>query len=263
MSGQRLLIEREGPVTWLTLNRPGALNTLDADMLDALDGALSEIERDEGVRCVVLTGAGRAFCAGADLKFVEAMPAKARTDATMVFLRRATAVMTRLERLPKPVIAAVNGVATAGGMELVLCCDLVVAAGTARFGDGHANYGLLPGAGATMRLPRKIGATRAAFLFFTGDLVSADAMVSAGLVNEVVAPDRLRAAAAALASRIAIKSPAMLRTVKALARDAHDRTVDEGLAAELDANIAHAETEDRAEGLAAFRDGRTPLFTGR
>lgn len=263
MSGERLLFERDGSVAWLTLDRPDALNALDGQMLEALDGALGEIERDDVVRCVVLTGAGRAFCAGADLKFVEAMPAEARTDATMAFLRRATTVMTRLERLPKPVIAAVNGVATAGGMELVLCCDLVVAADTARFGDGHANYGLLPGAGASVRLPRKIGATRAAYLFFTGDLVPAGAMAAAGLVNEVVTLGELRGATAALASRIALKSPAMLRTIKSLARDAYDLTSDEGFAAELDANVAHAATDDRAEGLAAFREGRPPLFTGR
>lgn len=263
MSGERLLIEREGPVAWLTLNRPDALNALDERTLEVLDGALGEIEGDEGVRCVVLTGAGRAFCAGADLKFVDAMPAEARTEATMAFLRRATAVMTRLERLPKPVIAAVNGTATAGGMELVLCCDLVVAADTARFGDGHANYGLLPGAGASVRLPRKIGANRAAYLFFTGDLVPADAMAVAGLVNEVVPREELRAAAAALASRVALKSPTMLRTIKGLARAAQDLALDEGLAAELAANVAHAGTDDRAEGLAAFRDGRRPVFTGR
>lgn len=263
MSDEQILVEVDAGVAWLTLNRPHDLNALTDRMLDELNAAMDMIEGDGTIRCVVLTGAGRAFCAGADLKFVAAMPPETRDTATMAFLAHAGSTMARLERLPRPVIAAVNGIATAGGLELVLCCDIVLASESARLGDGHANFGLLPGAGASVRLPRRIGLTRAKHLFFTGQLVPAASLVSAGLVNEVVPDGALRDAAAALAAVIAGKSPIGLRWMKELAAAACDGTQEDALRRELDANAAYVETHDRNEGLAAFAEGRSPVFKGR
>ena len=258
-----VLLERRGPAAWVTLNRPQELNALSPAVLGRLAAVLDEIEADPDIRCLVLTGAGRAFCAGADLRFVHDMPADGRDAATMAFLRTATAFMSRLEACPKPVIAAVNGVATAGGLELVLCCDLVVAADTARLGDGHANYGLLPGAGASARLPRRIGLARAKHLFFTGELLPAADLLAAGLVNSVVPGADLAAAVGRLAEGIAAKSPVGLRRMKELANAAMDGTLADALRRELAVNEDYARTFDRNEGLAAFNERRTPAFQGR
>ena len=258
-----VLLEQRGPAAWVTLNRPRELNALSGALLDRLDGVLDAMEADTAARCLVLTGAGRAFCAGADLAFVHALPADRREIATAAFLRRASALMSRLEAFPKPVIAAVNGIATAGGMELVLCCDLVIAAHGARLGDGHANYGLLPGAGASARLPRRIGLARAKHLFFTGDLVPAAELVTAGLVNTVVPGEELVAEVDRLVAKIATKSPLGLRRMKELANAAVETTLADALRHELDVNEGYALTFDRNEGLAAFNEHRQPVFQGR
>jgi len=258
-----VLLEMRGPAAWVTLNRPRELNALSLPMMDRLASILDETEADPAVRCLILTGAGRAFCAGADLRFIHDMPAEKRDAATMAFLRQASALMSRVEAFPKPVIAAVNGVATAGGLELVLCCDLVIAAESARLGDGHANYGLLPGAGASARLPRRVGLARAKHLFFTGDLLPAAELMAAGLVNSVVPDAELGAAVQRLAEKVAAKSPIGLRRMKELANAATEATQDEALRRELAVNEGYARTFDRNEGLAAFNERRPPVFQGR
>ena len=258
-----VLLERRGLAAWITLNRPRELNALSPAVMQQLSAVLDEVEADPAVRCLVITGAGRAFCAGADLKFVHDMPPAERDRATMDFLRTATALMSRIEALPKPVVAAVNGVAVAGGLELLLCCDLVVAAAGARIGDGHAKYGLLPGAGASARLPRRTGLARAKHLFFTGDLLEAAELVAAGLVNSVVPDEELAASVERLVAKIAAKSPVGLRRMKELANAAMDGPLDEALRRELAVNEAYVSTFDRNEGLAAFNENRQPAFRGR
>ncbi len=252
---------RDGAL-WITLNRPDAMNALTPDVLSGINAALDDAQADAAVRAVVLTGSGRAFCAGADLKYVRAQSDEG-AGATDRFLRRVLDTMNRLEHFPMPVIAAVNGLALAGGLELVLCCDLVVAARSARLGDAHANYGLLPGGGASVRLPRKIGPTRAKYLLFTGEFIPAEELVAAGLVNLVVDDEQLAAATGSLASRIASKSPVGLRRMKQLVSDGLQQPVETALRLELLACEAHANSEDMKEGLAAFAAKRKPVFTGR
>lgn len=263
MNDPQILVDIEAGVAWMTLNRPHDLNALSAQMLGELNEALGLIEKDDDVRCVVLTGAGRAFCAGADLKFLAGIAPETRDEATLEFLGLVGATVSRLERLPKPVIAAVNGVTVAGGLELLLSCDLVLAAESARIGDGHAKYGLVPAAGASVRLPRRIGATRANYLFFTGELLPATSLLSAGLVNEVVPDQELRKAATALAAKIVVKSPIFLRLMKQLTASAQDGTQEDALNRELDLNATYTSSHDRNEGLAAFLEGRAPVFIGR
>lgn len=263
MADESVLVARRGAALWITLNRPNELNAMDRDLLIAFEKALDEAEGDGSVICIVVTGAGRAFCAGADLKFVKEFPEDQREPATAAFLHRATMLMARLEAFPKPVIAAVNGIATAGGMELLLCCDLVVAADNAKLGDGHANYGLLPGAGASYRLPRKIGLTRAKYLFFTGLLVSAEELRDAGLVNKVVPQADLVAEVNAISELITAKSPLGLRRMKELANASFDLSQEQALRAEQAACEAYVNSYDRNEGLAAFNERRRPSFLGR
>ena len=188
MTFEQISLEQRGPVAWITLERPNDLNCLSPIMIDELNRSLDQLESRAAVRCLVLTGRGRAFCAGADLKFIGAFPPADRDAETARFLRRATDLFSRIEAFPKPILAAVNGIATAGGMELLLGCDIVIAAEGARLGDGHANYGLLPGGGATARMPRRLGLNHAKFLMLTGDLLSVSNPLFAPLVSMIV-PD--------------------------------------------------------------------------
>lgn len=253
---------KEG-AAWIRLQRPQALNALSQRSLEEIGAAVEAAVADERVRTIVFAAAGRAFCSGADLKFLQALPEQDRDAATVAFVAGFAALMDRIEAQPKPTIAAVNGIAMAGGMELVLACDLVIAARGARMGDGHANYGLLPGAGASVRLPRKIGLTRANYLFFTGDLVPAEDLVAAGLVNAVVDAEALDATAAQWAAKIALRSPVGLARMKQLARTSLDMSLADGIRQEQLMSALHLHSEDRREGVAAFNEKRTPRFTGR
>lgn len=247
---------------WITLNRPTALNSLTPDIIEGIDLALNEAERRDDVYAVVLTGTGRAFCAGADLKFVRRQ-ANQGEKGTSDFLNAILATMQRLESFPRPVIASINGLALAGGLELVLCCDLVIAARSAKVGDAHANFGLLPGGGSSVRLPRKIGPTRAKYLLYTGDFVPVEDLVAAGLVNKVVDDAELVAATDALVAKLASKSPLGLRRMKNLVDDGLAQPVDSALRFELLASEVHSFSYDQKEGLAAFEEKRKPCFLGR
>jgi enoyl-CoA hydratase/carnithine racemase len=241
------------------LDRPDALNSIDRSMLSGLDEALVQAA-DDAVHALVVTGRGRAFCSGADLA---AVAASDDPGALRSFLTDFGAVLDRLEALPKPTIAAINGYALAGGLELVLCCDLAIAAQSARLGDAHANYGLLPGGGASVRLPRRVGLALAKQLMFTGAFVPAPELRWSGLLNDVVPDDGLEAAVDKLAESIAAKSPLGLARMKRLVDDAAEQPVGAGLRAELLASELHAHSEDMREGLDAFLTKRRPRFAGR
>jgi enoyl-CoA hydratase/carnithine racemase len=258
-----LLYRKHLGAGWLTLNRPGDMNSLTADLLHAISARLEEAAADPTLAALVFTGAGRAFCAGADLKVLEALPQAERDQTTAAFLALASATFTAIANFPKPVIAAVNGIATAGGLELILACDIVIAAKGAKIGDGHANYGLLPGAGASVRLPRRIGASRAKYLFFTGELVPAETLIAAGLVSEVVEEADLVPRVDAIVSVLAKKSPLGLARMKQLANFSVDNASEaQGLALEYALSVLHTSSYDRNEGIAAFRGRRAPKFEG-
>jgi enoyl-CoA hydratase len=248
---------------WVRLERPEAMNSLNWDVVAGLDAALDEALAADGVHALVVTGTGRAFCAGADLEMLGAAGSDAEDRSFSGFLAAVFDTFRRLERLPMPTIAAINGIALAGGLELILCCDLALAAAGAKIGDAHANYGIVPGGGGSVRLARRVGSALAKQLMFTGDFLTAEELRHSGLLNDVVPGDELEAAVDALVARIATKSPLGLAVMKQLTDDALESPLEVGLRAELTAAALHARSADMAEGLAAFCEKRTPEFRGR
>ena len=259
-SDSALRIERRGAGLWLTLNRPADMNALNADILDGIESGLAEALQDDRIRAVVITGEGRAFCAGADLKGVLKELAGGGLEA---FLAEAGAVFGLVRNFPKPVIAGLNGLTLAGGLELALACDIIIASDVVKIGDGHANFGVFPGAGGAALLPRRIGYHSAAFLLFTGDAIPAQTLMSWGLVQQIVPADQLTAALGALVEKIAHKSPSALRRMKAVARVAPDMREDAALELEKHELREHMGGDDFREGLAAFSEKRKPVFSGR
>jgi enoyl-CoA hydratase len=258
-----VLVEIDGAISWLRLNRPRSLNALSLEVLEGLDAALDRIEHDETTRVVVLTGSGRAFSAGADLKGVSHEDGTVDLAGFRTFISLATAVIERVARLDKAVIAAVNGIAVAGGFELVMACDLVLSAADAKFGDAHANFGLLPGAGGATRLTRLVGPMVAKQLMFTGQFISPTELHLHGVVSEIVPAERLEERVREVASVIAAKSPLVVARMKHLINDSLDQPVGVSIRAERLALEAHVHSEDICEGLSAFREKREPRYRGR
>jgi 2-(1,2-epoxy-1,2-dihydrophenyl)acetyl-CoA isomerase len=254
-----LRVDVDGPVATLTLDRPEALNALTVAVKVALREALERIAADRSVRVVILTGAGRAFCAGQDLAERD-LPDAAPLDVEL--RERYNPIIRALRSMGQPVIAAVNGVAAGAGASLAFACDLRIAAEDARFVLAFGRIGLVPDSGATWFLPRLVGAARAAEIALVGDPIDAEAALRIGLVSRVVPGDQLIAQARELADRIAAGAPlAQALTKHALERAA---TIDLETALEGEAKlqgIAGA-SADHAEGLAAFREKRAPRFTG-
>jgi enoyl-CoA hydratase len=259
MSFDNLLLERDGAVAVLTLNRPQVLNALNSPTLDELSRALQLLRHDEEVRAVIVTGAGRAFAAGADISELAALDAATAAE----YARRGQRAFDLVEQLGKPVIAAVNGYALGGGCELAMACTLRVAADTARFGQPEIDLGLIPGYGGTQRLLRLVGKSTALDLFLTGRHVDADEALRVGLVNRVVPGAGLLAAARELAASLASKAPVAVRFVL----DAVDRGLDapREAAQQFEASLFGllTATADMHEGTSAFLAKRRPVFRGR
>ncbi|MFN0092538.1 MAG: enoyl-CoA hydratase/isomerase family protein [Acidimicrobiales bacterium] len=255
-----VLAERRGPVELLTLNRPDRLNAINPELATALSWRLARVRADREVRAVVLTGAGRAFCAGADIAAMQAMAGPDEFDRWLGLVNTA---MNELEELDVPVIAAINGLAFGGGLEAALACDLRVMAETASLGVPEIRIGVLPGAGGTQRLPRLVPEAVAKHMIFTGEPISAGEAHRLGLVNQVTAPGDVLDAAFALADQLAALAPLALAEAKRLVRAAGESDLRTGLAFERRADVALYATEDRVEGMGAFLEKRPPLFRGR
>lgn len=260
---QTLIYEVRDRVAIITLNRPDRMNTLGGSMKPDLAQAFFELARaDERVRAVVLTGAGdRAFCAGADIK----ERAEHQVSSTAFFLAQKTTheLFRSIEEFEKPVLAAINGVALGGGLELALCCDLRLASSSARLGLPEVRLGVIPAAGGTQRLPRLIGEARAKALMLTAIQVDAEQALQYGLVTQVLAPEALLPATLLLAQQIAEMPPLAVCFAKRAVNRGMQTDLDSGLEFERYAAALLVDTEDRKEGMRAFVEKRKPVFLGR
>jgi len=262
-----LLVERDGAVATVTINRPHALNALNGPTLTELLhyctalGSEGTDARDSAsrTRCLIVTGAGeRAFVAGADIAAMLEMS----TVQGRAFAHLGQELMHRLEALPIPVIAAVNGFALGGGLELALACDVILAAESAKFGQPEINLGLIPGFGGTQRLSRRIGIGPARLLIYTGDLIDAAEALRLGLVNRVVPRSTLLDEAKALATTLGGKAPIAIQEAKAAMTAGADIDLYDACRYEAEAFAVAFASEDRREGLRAFLDKRRALFKG-
>jgi len=251
-----VLLERRDAVALLTMNRPDVMNALDRETLERLIARADEIRADAGVRAVVVTGAGRAFVAGADIAAMRGLsPAEA-----VAFSRLGHRAMDAIESLPVPVVAAVNGFALGGGCELACACDWILASSKARFGQPEVKLGLIPGFGGSSRLVRRVGPGWARELVLGGEAVKADVALGMGLVNRVCEPDALLDAALASAAQAADKGPRAVAAAKRVLLEGADADVRVAHALEQNAFGAVFGTEESAEGMDAFLEKRDPRF---
>lgn len=255
---ETLLASHEAGVATLTLNRPEALNALNATMRRELAAALKAAARDEATRAVVITGAGRGFCAGADLR-----GGSGERDFRHVLTTEYNPLVAAMRALPKPIVAAVNGVAAGAGVSLALAADIVVAAEDARFVPAFARIGLVPDSGLARTLVRGVGRHRAFEILMGERQLGADEARDLGLVAAVVPGDELADVAGKVARRLAAGPTAAIGLTKRLLNRAEDATLGEALAAEAALQDLAGRTDDHAEGVAAFGEKRDPEFHGR
>jgi enoyl-CoA hydratase/carnithine racemase len=254
-----LTVERRGSAAWLTLSRPEAANALSRALVGELSTAVGRIEGDPSVRAVVITGAGHAFCAGADLRERRGMTA----EDTLVFLDELGGTLSMLAALPCPVIAALNGAAFGGGLELALACDMRIAAEGVMMGLIETRLGIIPGAGGTQRLSRIVGVAHAKELILTGRRFDAATAWNMGLVTQVVPAVDLHRAATLLVNEIGVCGPLAVAQAKAAIDGGIALTLAGGLALERRCYEVVLASQDRDEGLRAFAEKREPIFQGK
>jgi enoyl-CoA hydratase len=255
MTYQNILVTTDGPVGLITLNRPKALNALNAELLSELTEALETWDRDDAIRCIVLTGSDRAFAAGADIK--EMAPQSYMDMFKPNFFAEAN---DRIAAVRKPMLAAVAGWALGGGCELAMLCDFIIAADTAKFGQPEINLGVMPGIGGTQRLARFVGKSKAMEMCLTGRNMDAAEAERAGLVSRVVPAAELMTEALKAAHKIAEQSLPIVMMTKETVNRAYETTLSEGVRFERRVFHAMFATEDQKEGMAAFSEKRKPVF---
>ncbi len=262
MSYEAIIYQKKGAVARITLNRPKAMNSLTWTMAREIAEALEDAEKDTAIRAVIITGSGRAFCTGVDLKFAKEEMTNPQAEES--FFRYSNETMIRkIEKMPKPVIAAVNGYTMAGGMEILTAVDLAIASEDALIGDQHMKYGLLSAGGAPYRLSLLVGMRRAKELIFSGDAISGKEAERIGLVNRAVPADKLESAVDELAAKLADASPLAMRISKSMVNQTMLPDIDAKMEFTIMSFLVGSRSEDRDEGIRAFNEKRKPVFKGR
>jgi enoyl-CoA hydratase len=255
MDYENIIFEKEENIAIITFNRPEAMNALNNQTRAEFRAAIDDVSSDDEVKVLILTGSGKAFVAGSDIK---------EFNATTPFAAHNIMRLGEMvEKLEKPVIAAVNGFCLGGGNEIAMGCDIIIASEKAKFGQTEINIGIIPGGGGTQRLPRLIGPGRAKELIYTGDIIRAEEADRLGLVNRVVPMDELMPAAKELAKKIATKSAAALKLAKTAINRGMQTNLESGLKYEYELYSLSLSLEDKLEGVNAFLEKRAPKFVGR
>ena len=257
MSYQNTTVTKEGSIGIVRLNRPSALNALNFELMGELVKALEELDGDQAVRVIILTGSERAFAAGADLKEMS------QSGPVDLILGRRFELWDRLRKIAKPIIAAVSGYCLGGGNELAMNCDIIIASENATFGQPEVNVGIMPGAGGTQRLIRAVGKYKAMEMILTGKPITAQEAYRVGLVNRIVPTESLLDEAKKMANEIASKPPISVRAAKEAILKAQDTALEVGLDFERKSFYMLFATEDGKEGMKAFLEKRKPNFKGR
>lgn len=263
MNQRDVLVAVEGGVATLTLNRPAKLNAFTVTMLDELTVAFNSVTTREDVRAIVITGSGRAFCAGADLDELRRIHSENDKAAGTALVGGPNTLYALMHCAPQPVLAALNGPAAGGGANLALACDLRIAGQGAALGQVFAKLGLAPDWGGSFLLPRMVGAARALELFLSGEMVGAARLLELGLVNRVVPDGELAGAAAAWARELALTPPRAVQVIKEFVYEGEGKDLADMIEGEVRAQLRLFQTDDFAEGLRAFAEKRQPRFTGR
>jgi 2-(1,2-epoxy-1,2-dihydrophenyl)acetyl-CoA isomerase len=263
MSEQPVLVARADGIGTITLNRPDKLNAFAGRMREELCAAVRTMADDPAVSVLVITGAGRAFCAGADIGYMRDLMERRDYDAFAALVEAGRQVVTTIRATAKPVIASVNGPSAGGGANLALACDVRIASDRASLGQTFNRIGLHPDWGGTYFLPRLVGPARALELVFTGDMIGAEEGFRIGLFNRVVPHEQLTAETAAFARRLAAKPPVALALAKRAIYAAEGADLSAMLDVELEHQLACFKTDDAKEGLEAFLEKRTPTYQGR
>jgi len=260
---QFISTELDGSVAVVTIDHP-PVNALSAPLLEELEAEIDRLDAEDGVRAIVLVGAGdRAFVAGADISEFPSLRDAAAEANERGSARGIQKLGHRMDAARTPFVAAIHGFCLGGGLELAMCCDIRVASDDAQLGQPEIKLGLIPGGGGTQRLPRLVGIGRAQYLNMTGDFIDAGTAAEWGLVEKVVPREKLRETALGIARTIAARSPVAVAVLRELARTTRDLPLEEGLRREADGFRRCLESEDGAEGVAAFLEKREPQFTGR
>ena len=254
-----LHIEKTDNIVILTIDRPEALNALNTAVITELEQAVTELERDVSLGAVIITGAGRSFVAGADIG--EQRPLD--LEGGRRWGQRGSALLRRIEKLPVPPIAAVNGFALGGGCELAMACDIILASEKAKFGQPEVGLGITPGFSGTQRLSRRVGAARAKELIFSGRMIKAEEACAIGLVSEVFAPEALMEGALAMARSFTKNAPIAVRYAKACIDRGLQMDIDDGIAVENELFAMCFATEDQKEGMTAFLEKRSASFRNK
>ena len=260
MAYENLLLEKEGALAILYVNRPKALNALNKDTLLEMKDAITSIKDDPEIDVLIVTGAGdKSFVAGADIAFMQNLTAVEARE----FGALGQEVFRMIEAMEKPSIAAVNGFALGGGCELAMCCDFRIASSKAKFGQPEVGLGITPGFGGTQRLPRLVGSGMARQMLYTADVINASEALRIGLVNNVVAPEELMDVVKGIAGRIISKGKLAVRFSKVAANEGLQTDIDRAMTIEADLFGLCFSTEDQKEGMGAFIEKRSPNFTGK
>jgi 2-(1,2-epoxy-1,2-dihydrophenyl)acetyl-CoA isomerase len=262
VSYEHILVSREQSVGTVTINRPDKLNAFFGSMRQDLAAAVRELAEDPAVRVLVITGAGRAFCAGADIGYMKDLLERGDTENFTTLVEAGRAAVTVLRETPKPVIACVNGPAAGGGANLALACDLRIASDQASIGQTFSRIGLQPDWGGTFFLPRLVGSSRAFELMASGEMVNAEDALRLGLFNRVVPHERLGAETRSLAQGLAAKPPIALALIKKSVYASERHALSEMLDLELEHQLRCFASRDAREGFAAFLEKRSPSFQG-